>query len=223
MSQKKYPENEPSNERSSQSETPINEPSNERSSQSGIQGSQHSGQNPMPTGASQQNKCEVCGQTFSNQNELNNHCKTVHKMEAPAQQSQSGSGSSSSGSKWSGQGTENQRDMKAGNQNNIDTKTKESEENKASMNSGSMGSQRTQREATKEEVGSINKGNETSSTQSGERDTGSPKQMRNQYKCQRCSQLLSSQNDLNERNKKVHNIEPDKMGKEPEAKKSTPT
>ena len=223
MSQKKYPENEPSNERSSRSETPINEPSNERSSQSGTQGSQHGGQNRMPTGASEQNKCEVCGQTFSNQNELNDHCKTVHKMEAPAQQSQGGSGSSSSGSKWSGQGTENQRDMKAGNQNNIDAKTKESEENKASVNSGSMGSQRTQREATKEEAGSMNKGNGTSSTQSGERDTGPSKQMRNQYKCQRCGQLFSSKNDLNEHNKKVHNIEPDKMGKEPEAKKSTPT
>jgi uncharacterized C2H2 Zn-finger protein len=45
----------------------------------------------------------------------------------------------------------------------------------------------------------------------------------NQYKCQRCNQLLANQNDLNEHNKKVHNIEPDKMGKEPEAKKSTPT
>ena len=112
--------------------------------------------------------------------------------------------------------------MKAGNQNNIDAKTKESEENKASMNSGSMGSQRTQREATKEEVGSMNKGNETSSTQSGERDTGSQKPMQNQYKCQRDSQTFSNQNDLNEHNKKVHNIEPDKMGKEPEAKKSTP-
>jgi uncharacterized C2H2 Zn-finger protein len=220
MSQKKYPENEPSNERSNQSETPINEPINERSSQSGTQGSQRSGQNPMPTGTSPQNKCEVCGQTFSNQNELNDHCKTVHKMEAPAQQSQSGSGSSSSGSKWSGQGTENQRDMKAGNQNNIDTKTKESEENKASMNSGSMGSQRTQREATKEEAGSMNKGNETSSTQSSERDIGSQKQMQNQYKCQRCGQILSNQNDLNQHNKSAHNIEPAEMGKEHEEKKS---
>ena len=173
MSQKKYPENEPSNERSSQSET---------------QGRQSSGQNPMPTGPSQQNKCEVCGQTFSHQNELNDHYKTVHKMEAPAQKSQSEAGSSSSGSRWSGQGTENQTDK-----------------------------------ATKEEAGSINKGNETSSTQSGERDTGSQKPMQNQYKCQRCGQILSNQNDLNEHNKKVHNIEPDKMGKEPEAKKSTPT
>jgi uncharacterized C2H2 Zn-finger protein len=169
MSQKKYPENEPSNERSSQSET---------------KGRQSSGQNPMPTGPSQQNKCEVCGQTFSHQNELNDHYKTVHKMEAPAQKSQSEGGSSSSGSRWSGQGTENQRDK-----------------------------------ATKEEAGSINKGNETSSTQSGERDVGSQKQMQNSYKCQRCYQVLSSQNDLNEHNKNVHGIEPAEMGKEREAKK----
>jgi uncharacterized C2H2 Zn-finger protein len=69
----------------------------------------------------------------------------------------------------------------------------------------------------------VNKGNETSSTQSGERDIGSQKPMQNQYKCQRCGQILSNQNDLNEHNKKVHNIETKEMGKEPEAKKSTPT
>jgi len=59
--------------------------------------------------------------------------------------------------------------------------------------------------------------------QSGERDIGSQKPMQNQYKCQRCGQILSNQNDLNEHNKKVHNIETKEMDKEPEAKKSTPT
>jgi hypothetical protein len=31
----------------------------------------------------------VCGQTFSNQNELNGHYKTIHNKEASTQQSQS--------------------------------------------------------------------------------------------------------------------------------------
>ncbi len=44
--------------------------------------------------------------------------------------------------------------------------------------------------------------------------------MQNQYKCQRCGQLLSSQNDLNQHNKNVHGIEPAEMGKEHEEKKS---
>src|ERR1039457_3304134 len=93
-----------------------NEPINERPSQSGTQGSQPSGQNPMPTGTSPQNKCEVCGQTFSNQSELNEHNKKVHNIEPDK-----------------------------------------------------MG----------KEAGSVNKGNETSSTQSGERDIGSQKPMQN--------------------------------------------
>jgi uncharacterized C2H2 Zn-finger protein len=177
MSQKKSPVNEPSNERGSQSDTQINEPSNEKSSQSGTQGNQRSGQNPMPTGTSPQNKCGVCEQTFSNQNELHNHYKTAHNMEAPAQQSKGEGGSSSSGSKWSGE--------------------------------------------MSKEAGSVNKGNETSSTQSGERDTGPQKQMRNQYKCQRCGQLLSNQNDLNQHNKSAHGIEPKEMGKETGPMKET--
>jgi hypothetical protein len=64
------------------------------------------------------------------------------------------------------------------------------------------------------EAGSVNKGNETSSTKSGERDTGPQKQTQNQFKCQRDDQTFSSQNDLNEHNKKVHNIEPGVTSKE---------
>ena len=145
MSQKKSPENEHSNERGSQSDTQINEPSNEKSSQSGTQENQRSGQKPMPVDTSKQNKCGVCGQTFSNQNELHNHYKTSHNMEAPAQQSKGEGGSSSSGSRWSGE----------------------------------MG-----------------------------KETGSQNKTQNQYKCQKDGQTFSSQNDLNEHNKKVHGTEP---------------
>jgi uncharacterized Zn-finger protein len=179
-----------------------NEPINERSSQSGTQGSQRSGQNPMPTGTSPQNKCEVCGKTFSNQSELNGHYKTIHNKEAPTQQSQSENKTQNQHKcQRDGQTFSNQNDL-----NEHNKKVHNIEPDK-------MG----------KEAGSVNKGNETSSTQSGERDIGSQKPMQNQYKCQRCNQLLANQNDLNEHNKKVHNIEPDKMGKEPEAKKSTPT
>ena len=179
-----------------------NEPINERPSQSGTQGSQPSGQNPMPTGTSPQNKCEVCGQTFSNQSELNGHYKTIHNKEAPTQQSQSENKTQNQYKcQRDSQTFSNQNDLNEHNKNVHNIETKE------------MG----------KEAGSVNKGNETSSTQSDERDIGSQKQMQNQYKCQRCNQLLANQNDLNEHNKKVHNVEPDKMGKEPEAKKSTPT
>src|SRR5665647_1570816 len=200
MSQKKSPVNEPSNERGSQSDTQINEPSNEKSSQSGTQGSQPSGQNPMPTGTSPQNKCEVCGQTFSNQNELHNHYKTIHNKEAPTQQSQSENKTQNQykcqrdGQTFSSQNDLNEHNKKVHN-----------------IEPDKMG----------KEAGSVNKGNETSSTKSGERDTGPQKQTQNQFKCQRCNQLLSNQNDLNEHNKKVHGIEPNEMGKETGPMKET--
>jgi len=175
-----------------------NEPINERSSQSGTQGSQRSGQNPMPTGTSPQNKCEVCGKIFSNQSELNGHYKTIHNKEAPTQQSQSENKTQNQHKcQRDGQTFSNQNDL-----NEHNKKVHNIEPDK-------MG----------KEAGSVNKGNETSSTQSGERDIGSQKQMQNQYKCQRCGQLLANQNDLNQHNKSAHNIEPAEMGKGREAKK----
>jgi len=78
MSQKKSPVDEPINERGSKSDAQINEPTNERSSQSGTKTGPRIGKNPKPADILQQNKCGICGQTFSNQTELREHNKKIH-------------------------------------------------------------------------------------------------------------------------------------------------
>ncbi len=182
---------------------------------------------------SQQFKCDVCGQVFGSQNELDDHYKSVHTSRI-ASQSQSARGmsssSSSSSARWSGQATEHQ--------SNQDTKKE------TSVTEGE-GSSRTWKDATEDELKSMEQPKvETADTEGGSdremssayreqsgrggetavREEKTRQSAQNQYKCQHCGQVFASQNDLNKHNKNIHGIDTESdMGKRGQPQESTAT
>jgi len=196
----------------------------------------------LPQGASsetsQQFKCDVCGQVFGSQNELDDHYKSVHTSRV-ASQSQSARGmsssSSSSAARWSGQATEHQNDQDTATENKKETATTSGE-----------GSSRTWDEATKEELKSMEQPKVESAPDTGGSDREmssayreqsggggetavrgeekSRQSAQNQFKCQHCGQVFASQNDLNKHNKNIHGIDTESdMGKRGQPQETTAT
>jgi len=189
--------------------------------------------------ASQQFKCEVCGRIFNDQNELDDHTKSVHTSYV-ASQNQSARGmsssSSSSSARWSGQGVNySSENTQTGNENKKETSTTSGE-----------GSSRTWDEATKEELktmdqqkveGTENSGGsdrEMSSAyreqtgRGGETAVRGEEQVRqaaqNEVKCQHCGQIFASQADLDRHNKNIHGIDTESdMGKRGQPQETTAT
>lgn len=179
---------------------------------------------------SQQYKCDVCGQIFSSQSDLDDHYKSVHTMRT-AMQDQSASGmsstSASSAARWAGQGVSYHEEA------GTDASTERKKD--ASVTSGE-GSSRTWKEATKEEMKTMEtprvetsgntgsssrdmsrtysegpgRGGETAVRGEDQLQQGSAQNqasMQSQYKCQRCGQVFASQNDLTRHNKNIHGID----------------
>jgi len=173
MSMKKYPEDEPRSDQSRKSEMPVEK---------------NSDKSGKISGTMQQTKCTVCGQTFSEQTELNAHYKAVHHMDAPAPKSQS-----EAESQWRAQpAVHGDKDIH-----------KTYVDKKAPASSSMV-----------KEKGSMSKDDEMRA-KSGGSGTGSQVKGHDQFTCQRCGQVCHSQSELDTHNKDVHGVEPGKMGKDP--------
>ena len=183
MSMKKSPENIPRTDQSNKSEMPVEKSSDK------------SGKFPSTM---QQTKCTVCGQTFSEQTELNAHYKAVHQMDAPAPKSQS-----EAESQW--------REQPAVHGDKDIHKTDVDE--KAPTGSSGVGSQSTWKGTMDKESRPMNKDDEMRA-KSGGSGTGSPVKTEGQFTCQRCGQVCAGQSELDKHNKDVHGVEPGKVGKD---------
>jgi uncharacterized C2H2 Zn-finger protein len=184
-------------------ETPYkNKPDLEGSGKMGTE-EKSSNEKEMPYGSLQQYKCREDGQIFSSQMELNNHYRTIHGMQAPNQQKESG-WSSSSEDKISNSVTEKEEKM-----------SEESQENTSEKSEG-MGTESSKGkwDDTAKENNVSMKENKDMNAQSGEYGNTSKNQMKGQYKCQRDGQIFSSQEELNQHNKKIHDLETKEIGSE---------
>ena len=185
---KKSPEDIPRSDQSKKSEMPVDK------------GSDKSQKYP---GTMQHTKCTVCGQTFSEQTELNAHYKAVHQMDAPAPKSQS-----EAESQWREQpAVHADKDI-----HKMDV------DEKASTGSSGVGSQSTWKGTMDKESGPMNKDDEMR-VKSGGSGTGSPVKTEGQFTCQRCGHVCASQSELDKHNKDVHGVEPSKVGKDAQWKK----
>jgi uncharacterized Zn-finger protein len=138
----------------------------------------------------EQNKCTVCGRTFSTHSELKDHYKTAHNMEAP--EKTHGRDDSSVRGQTANRGEEEKR--------------KKDEEEKMKEGSSNMGSKSTWSE-TKDRESSQKKGDTTMGKSYG--SVTDPK-TKTQYTCQRCGEKCSSQEELDRHNREVHGVEPGK-------------
>jgi uncharacterized C2H2 Zn-finger protein len=149
-----------------------------------------------------QYKCTKDGQTFSSQMELNNHYRAVHGMQAPDQQKEN-DWSSSSGNEMSDTATEEM--------------TNDSEENTENKKTGAMGAEGSKGkldETSKDKNWSMKENKDTSNNQNSEYGKSSQNQRQDQYKCQKDGQIFSDQEELDQHNKKIHNLETKELGTE---------
>lgn len=168
---------------------------------------------------SQQFKCDICGQVFNSQKDLDEHYKSIHTSQVASQIQATRGMSSTSGSsaaRWSGQATEHQEEAET----RKDTSTIEGE-----------GSSRTWKEATEEVMKSMEKPQvETTGTEGvsdremasayreqggrgeetalhGEGNMSKETAVQDQYKCQHCGQVFANQTDLDKHMKNIHGID----------------
>ena len=185
-------------------ETPYkNQPDLERSGKMGTE-EKPSSRQEMPL-RTWQYKCTKDGQTFSSQMELNNHYRAVHGMQAPDQQKESVS-SSAGGNEMSDTTKE-----ELNNENEDDT------ENKKSKAMGEEDEKENWGESSKGKNWSM-KENKDVSHQSGEYGSSSQGKAQGQYRCEKDGQMFSNQEELDQHNKKIHNMETKEFGSELEEK-----
>ena len=181
-------------------ETPYkNQPDLERSGKMGTEETSSSRQEiPLRTW---QCKCTKDGQTFSSQIELNNHYRAVHGMQGSDQQE---------GNNWSSSNTD--KIPSPATKEEMTDESDKNTENEKSQNLESEELSENWDKTSQNKNWSMKENNESSNVQNSEYGKVSQNQMQDLYKCQKDGQIFSNQEELDQHNKKIHNIEPKEFG-----------